>query len=229
MLTTMKNKTDMELKTDVLAELTYEPTVKVTDIGVEVKEGVVTLAGHVATYSEKWNAIESAKRVAGVKAIADEIRIQLSDSMHRTDGDIAGEAVTRLDWITNLPKGAVKVSVRDGCITLDGQLEWWYQKRAAENAVQHLKGVKEVTNLIIIKPTHPHGNIEAAITSAFERNAILEARKIQVQTEESRVTLRGTVKSYAERDEAERTAWAAPGVYSVDNQIQVEWFWGLTD
>jgi len=228
-LTTTKNKTDLELKTDVLAELTYEPTVKVTDVGVQVKEGVVTLTGHVSSYSEKWHAIESAKRVAGVRAIADEIRIHLPDSMRHTDGDIAGEAATHIAWSTSLPKGAVKVSVREGCITLTGELEWWYQKRAAEHAVQHLHGVKEVTNLITIKPTHPHGNIEAAITSAFERNAVLEARKIQVQSEESRVTLRGTVKSYAERDEAERTAWAAPGVYSVDNQIQVEWFWGLTD
>jgi osmotically-inducible protein OsmY len=223
---TATNKSDLELKTDVLAELKYEPSVKVTDIGVQVKEGVVTLNGNVTNYTEKWNAVRATKRVAGVRAVADDIQVQLSEFLHRTDGDIAAVAANRMDWNTTIPKGAVKISVRDGHITLEGQLEWWYQRNDAENALRHLAGVKGVTNLIAIKPTITHANIESSIKAAFERNAILDAKKIQVECDGNKVTLRGKVRSYAERDEAERTAWAAPGVYSVDNHILVEWFWG---
>jgi VCBS repeat-containing protein len=211
-------KTDTELKTDVLAELKYEPSVKVTDIGVQVKDGVVTLIGNVSNYFEKWNAVRATKRVAGVKAIADDIKVHLSEFMNRTDTDI--------DWNLTIPKGTVKITVSDGQLTLEGQVEWYYQKESAENDIQHLTGVKEVFNRITIKPTQTHTNIESNIISAFKRNAILDAKKIQVQSDGNRVTLRGKVKSYAERDEAERTAWAAPGVYSVDNQIKVEWYWG---
>jgi VCBS repeat-containing protein len=219
-------KTDTELKTDVLAELKYEPSVKVTDIGVQVKDGVVTLIGNVSNYFEKWNAVRATKRVAGVKAIADDIKVHLSEFMNRTDTDIAAAAVDRLDWNLTIPKGTVKITVSDGQLTLEGQVEWYYQKESAENDIQHLTGVKEVFNRITIKPTQTHTNIESNIISAFKRNAILDAKKIQVQSDGNRVTLRGKVKSYAERDEAERTAWAAPGVYSVDNQIKVEWYWG---
>ena len=222
-------RTDTELKTDVLAELTYEPTVQVADIGVRVKDGVVTLNGNVTNYGEKRNAVLATKRVAGVKAIADDIQVTLLESHSRTDGDIAAAAVNRLEWDLTIPKGAVIITVSGGRITLEGQLEWWYQKESAEKAVQHLTGVKAVVNLITIKPKHGHSNIEANITLAFKRSAILDAEKIQVQSEGDRITLRGKVKSYAERDEAERTAWSAPGVFSVDNQIEVEWFWGLTD
>jgi len=228
MLTTL-DKADAELKTEVLAELDYDPSVKVTDIGVQVKEGVVTLTGQVATYAEKWNALWATKRVAGVKALADEIQVHLPDAMRRTDGEIAGAAASRMDWVAAIPKGAVGISVREGRITLEGDLEWWYQKRAAENAVEHLEGVTEVNNLITIKPTRSAANMESAIQSAFKRNAVLDAKKIQVDSDGQRITLRGKVRSYAERDEAERVAWAAPGVSSVDNQIQVAWFWGLTD
>jgi osmotically-inducible protein OsmY len=223
------DKSDTELKTDVLAELQYEPSVKVTDIGVLVKDGVVTLNGFATNYGEKWNAVRAAKRVAGVRAIADDIVIKMVDSQYRSDGDIAMAVANRMDWSTMVPKGAVEVSVRDGHVTLEGQLEWWYQKHAAENALQHLAGVKGLTNLITLKPSESASDINTAIDTAFERNYLLDARKIQVETTGNKVVLRGTVRNNDEREEAERVAWSAPGVYSVDNQVQVKWFWENTD
>jgi osmotically-inducible protein OsmY len=223
------DKSDTELKTDVLAELQYEPSVKVTDIGVLVQDGVVTLNGFATNYGEKWNAVRAAKRVAGVRAIADDIVIKMMDSQYRSDGDIAMAVANRMDWSTMVPKGAVEVSVRDGHVTLEGQLEWWYQKHAAENALEHLAGVKGLTNLITIKPNESASDINTAIYSAFERNYMLDARKIQVETSGNQVVLRGTVRNNDEREEAERVAWSAPGVYSVDNQVNVKWFWDNTD
>jgi osmotically-inducible protein OsmY len=219
---TMTGKTDTDLKADVLAELKYEPSVKVTDIGVLVKDGSVTLNGYATSYPEKWAAVRAAKRVAGVKAIADDIEVKLPDALRHTDGDIGAAAAKQMDWYA-IPTGTVKIMVRDGWITLEGEVEWWYQKNAAENAVQYLAGVKGVTNLITIKPTLAPSAIESAIKRAFERNAVLDAKTIRVETYGNKVTLRGDVRNYIERDEAERVAWAAPGVSSVDNQLKLEW------
>lgn len=223
------DKSDAEIKTDVLAELQYEPSVKVTDIGVLVQDGVVTLNGFATNYGEKWNAVRAVRRVAGVRAIADDIIIKMVDSQYRSDGDIAMAVANRMDWSTVVPTGAVEVSVRDGRVTLEGQVEWWYQKHAAETALQNLAGVKEVTNLITLKPTQTSSDINTSIYAAFERNYLLDARKIQVETTGSNVVLRGIVRNNDEREEAERVAWSAPGVYSVDNQIKVKWFWETTD
>jgi len=223
------DKSDTEIKTDVLAELQYEPSVKVTDIGVLVQDGVVTLNGFATNYGEKWNAVRAAKRVAGVRAVADDIIIKMMDSQYRSDGDIALAVANRMDWSTLVPKGAVEISVKDGRVTLEGQLDWWYQKHAAENALLHLAGVKEVTNLITLKPTETPADLDTSIKSALERNYLLEARKIQVETRGNKVVLRGTVRNNDEREEAERVAWAAPGGYSVDNQVKVQWFWDSTD
>jgi len=219
-------KSDTELKNDVLAELKYEPSVKVTDIGVLVKDGAVTLNGYATSYGEKWDAVRAAKRVAGVNAIADDIEVKLPYSLQRTDGDIAAAAARQIDWSTTIPTGTVKVTVREGWITLEGEVEWWYQKTSAESAVQYLAGVKGVTNLITIKPKLAPAGVENAIKSAFERSALLDAKKIQVETSGNKVVLRGKVRNHAERDEAERAAWAAPGVFSVDNQLKVAWSWG---
>lgn len=224
-----KERSDAEIKTDVLAELEYEPSVKVTDIGVLVKEGAVTLNGFVTSYGEKWDAVRAAKRVAGVTAIADDIEVKLADSPHRTDGDIAVAAVNQLEWATTLPKGTIEVTVREGRITLEGEVEWWYQKNAAEQAVQLVAGVKAVSNLITIKPKAATTEVKAAIRAAFERHALLDAATIQVDSVGNKVTLRGKVRSYAEREEAERAAWAAAGVFSVDNQLKVEWSFGLAE
>jgi len=220
-----ENKTDPQLKTDVLAELNYEPSVKVTDIGVTVKDGTVTLNGYVTSYGEKWDAVRAARRVAGVNAIADDIQVKQPDSLRRTDGDIATAAAHQINWCTSIPSGTAGVTVREGWVTLDGELEWGYQKTAAESAVQYLAGVKGVTNMITIKPRLAPAQIESAIQGAFERSALLDANKIKVETSGNKVTLRGKVQNYTERDEAERIAWAAPGVYSVDNQLKVAWSW----
>ncbi len=223
------DKSDTEIKTDVLAELQYEPSVKVTDIGVLVQDGVVTLNGFATNYGEKWNAVRAAKRVAGVRAVADDIVIKLLDSQYRSDGDIALAVANRMDWSTEIPTGAVEVSVRDGHVTLEGQLEWWYQKHAAESVLQNLVGVKAVTNLITLKAAQNASDINAAIYLAFERNYLLDARKIKVETTGNKVVLRGIVRNSDEREEAERVAWSAPGVYSVDNQVKVKGFWEVTD
>ena len=222
-------KTDVELKKDILEELLYDPGVNVTDIGVLVKDGTVTLGGYASSYMEKLNAVRAAKRVVGVIAIADDIQVKLPASQRRTDGDIAAAAANQVKWSTSIPSGAVEVTVRDGWIALEGKVEWWYQRLAAENVVKRLVGVKGVTNLIRIIPKPAQAQIATSIKSAFERNALLDAGKIQVETSGSTVTLRGKVRNHAEKDEAERVAWTAPGVESVKNKLKVAWPWELEE
>ena len=223
---TSVEKNDEELKIDVLSELEFDPSVEVSDIGVLVKNGTVTLNGYATSYGERFAAVRSAKRVAGVKAIADDIEVKLPGSSHRTDGDIAAAAIHQIDWNTTIPKGIAQVTVRDGWITLQGEFEWWHEKNATESAVLHLAGVKGVTNLITLKPTSVPVNVEATIKAALMRSSLLDADKIQVEATGSEVILLGKVRNYTEREEAERIAWSATGVYSVDNQLEVEWFWG---
>jgi osmotically-inducible protein OsmY len=220
-------KDDIEIKNDVLSELEYEPSVNVTDIGVLVKNGVVTLTGYATSYLEKKNAIRAAKRVSGVNAIADEIEVKLLGSMHLTDGDIAAAAANQLSWLSSIPAGAVAVTVHGGYITLEGTVEWWYQKNAAENAVHHLEGVKGVTNMIKIKPKAVPAEVQSSIIGAFKRSAVLDAHKISVKASGSTVTLSGKVRNHSEKEEAERAAWAAPGVMSVENHLLVAWPWEI--
>jgi osmotically-inducible protein OsmY len=225
-------KTDMELQDDVIAELKYEPIVKVTDIGVLVKNGTVTLNGYVSSYVEKLEAIQAVKRIAGVKAIADDIEIQLPASYHRTDSDIAAAATNQINWATLIPPGTVQVTVRAGEITLEGEVEGWFQKNVAANVVRHLLGVKGVSNRLslaqpirkTIEPDAQPEEVERSIKLAFKRSAVVDANKIRVETAGGNVELIGNVRNLAEREEAERAAWAAPGVLSVDNQLTVKWF-----
>jgi osmotically-inducible protein OsmY len=214
-------KTDIELRNDVLAELRWEPKVNAGDIGVIVKNGVVTLTGNIDSYAEKWAAEKATERVSGVLAIANEIDVRLAGSGERTDADIAAAAVNALKWTLFVPHDRIKVVVENGWITLDGEVEWQYQKNSAFDAVYGLIGVKGVLNRITIKSRISPEDIKKKIETAFQRNAQLDAQKITVSVNQGKVTLLGSVHSWAERDEASTAAWAAPGVSEVVNNVTV--------
>jgi osmotically-inducible protein OsmY len=218
----MELKTDLELKTDIENELRWEPSVKETHIGVSVKEGVVTLTGHVDSFAEKYAAERAVKRVQGVRAVANELTVKLPGSSERTDEDIAIAVVNALKSSLWVPHDKIKATVRNGWVTLEGEVNWQYQKNRAENAIRYLTGVIGVTNLITVKPAVSPSELKSKIEDAFKRTAELDARRITVEVDGGRVTLRGTVSSVAEREEAARAAWAAPGVHSVVNLINVE-------
>jgi osmotically-inducible protein OsmY len=208
--------TDEEIQSDVLAELRWDPSIS-TEVGVTVKNGVVTLTGTVDTIQKKWRAEEAAHRVTGVTAVANDIEVRMFG--HRTDADIAAAVKHALDWNTSIPLNKVHVTVDNGWVTLKGELEWQYQRQEAERVVRSLWGVKGVSNLISIKPAASPTDLKKKIEAALVRSAEVDAERITVDVQGSKVTLKGRVRSWAERQEAERTAWLAPGVTSVDNQI----------
>ncbi|MGB7847546.1 MAG: BON domain-containing protein [Candidatus Acidiferrum sp.] len=216
--------TDLELKKNVESELNWEPSINAAEIGVAAKDGIVTLTGHVKSYWEKSSAERAASRVSGVRAVVNELEIRLPNSSERTDEDIARAAVRALDWSVSVPSDRIKVKVCKGWITLEGTVEWQYQKSAAENAVRNLLGVKGVSNMIEVKPQVSKVVVKSAIEDALKRSAELDASRITVETDGDKITLRGTVRSWVEREEAERAAWGAPGVRRVDNRISI----GLT-
>lgn len=214
-------KTDKQLQQDVLAELDWDPAVNAAAIGVEVKDGVVTLAGHVASYAEKFDAERVAQRVSGVKALAVEIDVKIEGLGKRTDADIAKTAASALQWTTFLTSGQVKVTVEKGWLTLSGEVDWEYQRKSAELAVRYLLGVTGVSDQITIKPRTTAGAVKSDIEAALKRRAAADTKTISVDVAGSKVTLSGTVRSWSDRELATTAAWGMPGVYDVVDNINV--------
>jgi osmotically-inducible protein OsmY len=213
-------RTDEEIKRNVMEELKWDAQLQPNEIGVIVKDGVVTLTGWVDSFLKKWSAEDATLRVSGVKAVANDIEVKLASE--RTDADIAAAALRALEWDAFVPSDKVQVTVSKGWVTLKGEVEWQYQKQDAERVVRRLVGVKGVSNLIVVKPRASPSELKKKIEDALVRNAQLDANRITVEIQGSKAILKGTVRAWAEKEEAERVAWSAPGITSVENRIQVE-------
>jgi osmotically-inducible protein OsmY len=214
-------KTDTQLKQDVISELEWDPAVNANQIGVEVINGIVTLAGHVASFAEKWQAERAANRVSGVNALAIEMDVRLPGSDQRTDADIAQSAQNVLEWSSFLPKNSIKVRSESGWVTLSGEVSWNYQRRAATNAVRFLMGVKGITDHIAIRPKPALSSIKAEIEAALLRRLNGNANNVVVEVHGDNVTLSGTVNSWFEREQASHSAWGTPGVQNVVDRITI--------
>jgi osmotically-inducible protein OsmY len=216
----VKDLDDAKLQHDVLAELEWDPSVDASKIGVAAEDGVVTLTGSVPTYAQKAIAERAAKRVHAVKAIANDITVRLAGG-EPSDTDVATAAVNVLAWSTRVPQDRVKVAVRNGWVTLEGTVDWWHEKDAAERAVRDLAGVVGLTNDIEVKTHVKAGDVRGSIEAAFKRSAEIDARQIGVEAYDGKVILYGSVRSWAERRQAEKAAWSAPGVTAVENHLEV--------
>ncbi len=217
----VRMKPGTQLQRNVLDELQYEPSVDPAQIGVTARGGIVTLSGTVKTYAEKCAAVRAAERVSGVRAVADEIQVDLPFVFRRTDEDIAQAALDALRWDVIVPDQRIQVKVSNGWVTLEGTVDHKYEQAAAEAAVRNLTGIQGVLNRVAIKPTATPFEVKAQIQNAFRRSAELEARKINVDVHGDKVILSGNVHSWAERDRAERAAWSAPGVSAVEDDLTV--------
>ncbi|WPG41355.1 BON domain-containing protein [Variovorax sp. EBFNA2] len=215
-------KTDTQLRNDIQAELNWAPDVKTSDIGVIVKDGVVTLTGHLASHAEKYAVERAVQRVHGVKALAIELTVKLPFDNQRTDADIALAAERALQWSVLVPDDKIRPMVEKGWLTLNGEVEWEYQRNAAEVAVRDLMGVTGVSNLVKVKPKVTPADVEKKIHEALARQAEREANRLAITVDGSQVTLRGTVHSWTERDAVQGAAWATPGVSVVVNDLLVD-------
>lgn len=215
-------RSDIQIQKDVMEELRWEPFLNASEIGVAVKDGVVTLSGQVDAYSKKLSAEKVAKRVAGVKAVAEDIQVGISPGYRKTDTEVAEAVLNALKWHTMIPEEKVKVKVEDGDVKLEGEVEWEYQRSQAKSAIENLTGVRSVMNLITVKPKISVADLKQKISAAFHRSATIDAEKITTEVSGSKVLLRGKVRSFAEKDDAEIAAWNAPGVISVESKLEIE-------
>jgi osmotically-inducible protein OsmY len=212
---------DSEIRRRVLAELDWDPSIDASDVGVAVKDGVVTLTGTIPSYWQEKEVERVVRRIVGVRAVAEELAIKLPGTAERSDADIAQSVLSGLRFNVAVPTNRIQVMVEKGWVTLEGQVEWQFQKAAAESEVKYLMGVKGVTNNIEIKPRVSTSDVKTKIEAAFERLAQFDANQITIEARDSKVILRGNVRSWDEKDQAEQAAWAAPGVTSVENHVVV--------
>lgn len=215
-------KTDEEIQRHVMEELSWQPSIRSTEIGVAVKNGVVTLSGLVDTYLEKKTAEKVALKVDGVKGVAENIEINIGFNHKKTDSELAQAALNALKWNVLVPDDKIKVKVENGWVTTEGNVEWAYEQHAVRDAVATITGVKGISNLVKITPKVNPDEVKKKITAAFERSATIDAGNIHIENIGGKVTLTGIVRSYAERQDAESAAWNAPGVTMVENNLNVE-------
>jgi osmotically-inducible protein OsmY len=214
-------KTDEKIQQDVIEQIKWNPQLNASEIGVAVKNGVVTLSGQVDTYQKKLLAEKEARKVSGVKAIAEDIHVGLSATNKKTDTEIAEAVLNALKWHTSIPHENIQVKVEDGFVTLEGEVEWEFQRESAKNAVVSLAGVRSVINTIKLKGKVTPDDLKQKINAAFHRSATIDAGKIEVEVVGTKAILKGKVRSFAEREDAESTAWSAPGILDVDNKLEL--------
>ncbi len=214
-------KNDSQIQKDVIAQLNWEPILNAANIGVFVKDGIVTLTGIVDSYSKKLVAERVAKNTSGVKAIAEEIQVGISSSSRRTDTEIAEAILNALKWHSAVNENKIKIKVEDGVVTLNGEVEWDYQRRAAKKAIENLTGIRAIYNFISVTTTATPIDIKKKISDFFHRSATIDSDRVTVEIAGNKVILRGTVQSIKEKEDAELAAWSAPGIIDVDNRLEV--------
>ncbi|HET8871777.1 MAG TPA: BON domain-containing protein [Aquabacterium sp.] len=215
-------RTDAELKQDVIAELAWDPLVKTNQIGVAVRDGVVTVSGHLDTYAQKWAVEKAIHRIEGVKAVALELDVRLARDHQRNDTDIAIAAENALKWHALVPAESIRVTVNEGHLTVEGEVQWDYQRQGVEDTLRVLKGVKSLNNQITLKQAEAPRDLRDRIRDAMTRHAIREANHLQIEFFGGVLTLTGTVHSWQEAKAAQGAVWSAPGVLRVVNQLVIE-------
>lgn len=215
-------KSDLQIQKDVIEELRWEPFLNSSEIGVAVKNGIVTLSGQVDSYSKKLIAEKAAKKVNGVKAIAEDIQVGILPASRKTDTQIAEAVLNALKWHSAIQDEKIKIKVEDGNVRLEGEVEWEYQRTSIKSAIENLAGVRSVVNLVTVKSKITPSEVQQKIKAAFQRSATIDAGKITVEVFGSKVFLHGQVRSFAEKEDAELAAWNAPGINSVESNLEIE-------